>query len=69
MINVGKCHKCEKTVSSVKVEDVDVVVGFTPRWRGVSFLCPHCSSVLGVGIDPIALKTDIVSEILRGMGR
>ena len=65
MINIGKCPKCEKTLSSVNIEDVKVNVGFKPAWKGISYLCPFCNSILSVQIDPIALKTDIVNEIIK----
>lgn len=64
MIKTGKCPKCETTVSNVTVEEVTVDVVFAPTWRGVSYVCPHCRTVLGVQIDPVALKTDIVEEII-----
>jgi hypothetical protein len=28
-------------------------------------LCPLCSTILGVAIDPIAIKTDTVNEITQ----
>jgi hypothetical protein len=31
----------------------------------VSFCCPHCRAILSVSIDPIAIKTDIVKELLK----
>lgn len=69
MINTGKCPGCGNTVTSVNVEDVDVAVGLQPQWRGVSYVCPHCRIVLGVEIDPIALKSDIVSGVAKKLGR
>lgn len=65
MINTGKCPKCETTITSVRIEDVDVKVGFQSRWKGVSFCCPSCSVVLSVAIDPIAIKTDIINALKR----
>lgn len=63
MLNTGKCPHCSKVVSSVKIEHVQIIEGFTPKWNGVSYLCQHCGVVLGVGIDPVALKTDAVEAI------
>jgi len=36
-------------------------------YKGVSYVCPSmgCHLVLGVGLDPIALKTDLVNEIVK----
>ena len=61
----GKCPKCDRRVSNVEVEDVEVKVGFQPKWHGVSFVCPYCKTILGVGIDPISLKADTVSEVVE----
>ncbi|MGD1153990.1 MAG: hypothetical protein ABR911_14105 [Syntrophales bacterium] len=65
MINTGKCPKCEKVVYNLKLEAIKINVSFHPRWLGVSYLCPLCNTVLGVSIDPIAIKTDIVNEVVE----
>lgn len=67
MISQGKCPKCEKTISSVTIEDVDVVVGLQTKWRGISYLCQHCKTVLSVGIDPVALKTETIAGIAKAL--
>jgi hypothetical protein len=35
-----------------------------PSLRGVSYCCTHCSHVLSVGVDPIAIKSDLVKQIV-----
>ncbi len=67
-MNIGKCPKCDKTVTSVRLEDVEVTVGFESRWRGITYCCPWCSAVLSVQIDPVALKTDIIQGIADRLG-
>ena len=67
MISQGKCPKCEKTMTSVAIEDVDVVVGLQSKWRGITYLCPHCKTVLSVGIDPVALKTDTIAGVVKAL--
>jgi phage FluMu protein Com len=62
----GKCPKCENIVSSVVIDDVNVNAG-TKSWRGITYQCPSCRTILGVGIDPIALKADTVREVLLGL--
>jgi hypothetical protein len=32
-------------------------------WTGVSYSCASCGHVLSVGVDPMAIKRDIVEEI------
>jgi len=63
MINTGKCPKCEKTISSVKIEAIDIKEGFNNKYLGVSYCCSHCSTVLSVEIDPLALQADLVKKI------
>ena len=68
-MNTGKCPKCDKLLTSVKIEDMKLTVNLTPAWNGVSYICPMCRAILGVSIDPIALKADIVKDVLKGLGR
>ena len=64
----GNCPnpECKTPLDRVKVEHLRVEAAGGP-WTGVSYICPFCLMVLSVGIDPIALKADIVSEVLEGM--
>jgi len=57
----GKCPKCNNIVTKLQGHTVNIV---SPNgtWVGATFSCPHCSAVLGAGIDPIALKDAVVSE-------
>jgi hypothetical protein len=64
----GKCPKCEKSISRVTVDHINIAEGIHV-WNGVSYLCPSCSSILGISIDPISIKTDIVEEVLLGLGK
>lgn len=59
----GKCPKCEQIVTHVNCDDVDIQVAFGNTWKGVSYNCPHCHTVLSVQMDPIAIKTDTVNQI------
>lgn len=57
------CPKCESAVSEVSIEPIRVR-GRGSSWHGVAYSCSSCGSVLSVAIDPVALKSDIVSEIV-----
>lgn len=59
---MGTCPKCGNLVASVTVEGI-TVNGPGHQWAGLSFVCPSCRSVLGVGIDPVALKSDTLSAV------
>jgi phage FluMu protein Com len=62
----GKCPKCDKLVMNVYIADVTAQVPFNGKsWNAISYNCPHCQTVLGVQIDPIAIKADIVDELFR----
>ncbi len=65
----GKCPTCEKTVSRVKIEAIEATAPNTASWNAVSYLCQSCHTVLSVGIDPLALKTDTINGILKGLKR
>ncbi|MEW6619900.1 MAG: hypothetical protein AB1422_11295 [bacterium] len=60
---MGKCPKCENLITTVNIEDVTVNHLFQPGWKGISYLCPFCNSVLSVQIDPIAVRTDISDHV------
>ena len=62
-MNFGKCPKCEQVLMNVAIEDVNITVSFQPRWKGISYLCPFCNTVLSVNMDPIALKADLLSGV------
>jgi hypothetical protein len=69
MINTGKCPKCDKRIDHLDLDTItmgDRLAG--PQWRGISAVCPYCKAIVGAAIDPIAIKTDIVKEVLRGLG-
>lgn len=63
MLGPAKCPKCDNPVHSVNISKANGVVGLQTRWKCITFSCQTCNSVLGVQIDPIAIKTDIVNAI------
>jgi hypothetical protein len=65
MFHAGKCPGCQKRVSAVSMERVQISEGIGgPRWNGVNLLCPSCRTILGATFDPQALQTDIVKLIV-----
>jgi hypothetical protein len=40
-----------------------------PGWKALTYACPSCNGALGVQIDPIAIKTDIVQEVTTELFR
>lgn len=64
----GKCPKCEKILSYVSIDGIDAK-NSRASWKAISYNCPYCNTMLSVAIDPVALKTDTVNEILKALGK
>jgi hypothetical protein len=65
------CPACKKSVSEFNYSGVNLapMQYGGAKWKGIAISCPLCSAVVGAQIDPIAIKTDIVSEVLRALGK
>jgi hypothetical protein len=64
------CPKCGKLIGTVNIKDITVNAGINRnRWNGIAYMCPFCQAILSVAIDPIALKSDIVDEIIQKLKR
>lgn len=37
------------------------------RWNCVTYNCPLCFTVLSVGIDPVALKSDTITGVVEAL--
>src|SRR5258706_12456637 len=61
-----KCPKCDRSLVHLKLATPEIR-DRTTKWLGVAYLCPYCNSILGAGIDPVALKTDTVQEVLKAL--
>ncbi|MDZ4252028.1 MAG: hypothetical protein U1A72_05585 [Sulfuritalea sp.] len=59
----AKCPKCEATISFIKFEVVDISEHAQNIALGGLYLCPHCNTVLGVGLHPEAMVSDIVERL------
>jgi DNA-directed RNA polymerase subunit RPC12/RpoP len=66
-----KCPKCDRLVSEVKAERVDIksvaAPGKVVTFRGVSYACSHCHSILSVQADPLALNADLARTLMESM--
>lgn len=60
---MNKCPKCNAIISYVNIGDIPIHVNSHPKWKGISYLCPFCSAILGLQIDPVAIKTEIVNDV------
>ena len=63
---MAKCPKCEKTCSTIKLQEIDASSGLgATTWRGVYYCCPWCQTILGASLDPIAMKNDIAALVVK----
>ncbi|HWE93406.1 MAG TPA: hypothetical protein VG269_05475 [Tepidisphaeraceae bacterium] len=60
----AKCPKCEKLISHVNLEKMGIHVNNQTQWNGVSYSCPLCQTLLSVSMDPIALNSDVVENVI-----
>ncbi len=59
----GRCPKCGQFVYRLIYHSVDASSLTSPvTWRAITLQCPHCYTVLGAQLDPIAIKSDTVRE-------
>ena len=60
----GTCPKCGSFVRTIDGNRTPITVGEL-RWKGITYHCPNplCRAVLGCGIDPVALKAEIVEAV------
>jgi endogenous inhibitor of DNA gyrase (YacG/DUF329 family) len=67
---MSMCPHCKKPIGRLTISPHDGGVPFGGvTWKCISFDCPLCQASLSVQIDPIAIKNDIVNELLRKLGR
>lgn len=67
-IKTGKCPACGKVPAfGIKMQGVDIKGPDGRDWHGVMYVCPNlqCQTILGAGIDPVALKTDTIDGVVK----
>ena len=62
------CPKCEAVLGSVHAEPIGINAK-SSSWHGVAYVCPSCDSILSVGVDPMALRNDLLDELLKRLGK
>ena len=58
-----QCLKCEQDMTDVKLKQI---MGKDPgdqSLKCIAYTCPHCSTVISVQLDPLALKTDTLNAV------
>lgn len=65
-MNQGKCPKCARLVEQVEVDEVDLRLGQW-RYRGWSYYCAECKTVLGIEFKPTTLRDEIVRKTVSDL--
>lgn len=60
----GFCPSCKTPVLSPIAEAVGITVISGIDRHGLTYKCPSCQTVLGCEIDPIALRSEIVQQVV-----
>ena len=63
------CPKCDAVFNRVTITNVSAGAFMSTTWNAISYDCPFCSVSLGVSIDPVALKTDTISGVVKALGK
>lgn len=64
-----KCLNCQQAIPHVVVQSIGTEKPTAGGWNGICFLCPFCRTILGVQLDPVALREDIVESVLKALGK
>lgn len=65
----AKCPKCDRFLGSVNIEATTLQGLNMKTLRGIIYSCPNlgCSAAISVEVDPLAVKADIVAELLKAL--
>lgn len=58
-----ECPYCEKSVSHIDAEAIDIKVVAGVVYHGLVLVCPHCRKILTATVDPVFLANQILQAI------
>ena len=61
------CPKCGASIRKVDLNQIEAKAEHGPSLRAITYSCTRCFHVLSVGIDPIAVKNEIVKQIVEAL--
>jgi hypothetical protein len=59
---MAKCPHCGEPIIEVVGEPIPITTKIE-TWTGLGVMCPGCHNLLGITVDPMAWKTQLVREI------
>lgn len=69
MLHSGKCPHCQRVLGYVKAEAIEIRASTKDKYKGISYSCPSCHSVLSVSMDPLALNQNILNRLPTALGK
>jgi hypothetical protein len=60
----GNCPKCGTNITKALAKPIKLE-GSQRSLKGVSYVCPSCSSILSVEADPFSLVAEIVAQLKK----
>lgn len=62
-----KCPYCNTNITSIRIKTIPAYNEQNTEWKWIAYTCSNynCNAILSVWIDPVALKTDTVNEIIK----
>ena len=68
MAEGGKCPKCGKAITRLKLASVVSSIDAQKKnFPTAIFMCPSCNSVLGAQIDPVAVMSGTVKGVAKAL--
>ena len=59
MFRTGKCPYCDRVLTNVLIEEIDINEGIVPKYHGKSLVCPLCHKILQIELTTIAEKRKV----------
>ncbi|HMI39359.1 MAG TPA: hypothetical protein VK500_05590, partial [Nitrospiraceae bacterium] len=56
MFRTGKCPHCNRVLSNIRIEDIDIIEGLRSKYHGMSLVCLLFEKVLQVALNQFALQ-------------
>lgn len=62
-----KCPYCNQNILTVNIKTIPSIDESGRQWNWVAYTCPNfnCNAILSVWIDPVALKTDTINDVIN----
>lgn len=62
----GLCPKCNSPVTELRAAEL-AIQSDQRAVKGFSLSCGHCNTILGVGIDPTAMRNQIAAAVKHAL--